>query len=200
MRVYTFLVCVCANVYGMYMYVYTHMSMYPSPLWMWWGGGGTGPRKKYIHIYIYIIYLFMYLYTYIYIHIHCLHKCRQYGVYLPLTPDGHAHFSTSQKPCEHCQKPSYTLWEALCRMTGSRKQNLGFARWGAAYATFANYCTMNKLRLKQYHASWRKQFLCVLRQSYQRKLCLRSDGWWRFGMAPAIFRSCSWTVWCSTLW
>ena len=31
---YTYVVCVCANVYSMYMYVY--MSMYPSPLWMWW--------------------------------------------------------------------------------------------------------------------------------------------------------------------
>ena len=31
MRVYTYVVCICANVYSMYMYVSMHMSMYISP-------------------------------------------------------------------------------------------------------------------------------------------------------------------------
>ena len=96
------------------MCVYTHMSMYPSPPVDVVGGWWYGTKYTYIYIYSYIfiylcIYLSFYTYIYIYIYIYCLHKCRQYGVYLPLTPDGHAHFSTSQKPCEHCQKPSYTL-------------------------------------------------------------------------------------------
>ena len=71
MRVCTFVVCVCANVYGMYMCVYTHMSMYPSPPVDVVGGWWYGTKYIYIFIYIYIfMYLFIFLHIYIYIYIY----------------------------------------------------------------------------------------------------------------------------------
>ena len=54
MCVYTYVICVCANVYSMYMYVYLHMSMYPSPPWMWWRGFGGAVNTRHGTLYIYI--------------------------------------------------------------------------------------------------------------------------------------------------
>ena len=77
--VYTYIECVCANVYSMYVYAWMHLSMYLSPLWMWctwggWGLGGFGGKPPYhmgwvggavntrhwtiyIYIYIYILHI-----------------------------------------------------------------------------------------------------------------------------------------------
>ena len=81
--VYTYVVCVYANVYSMYMYVYTHMSMYPTIPY----GGAVNTRHGTIHIYIYPVYIYIqyiyryiyiciYIYTYIYIYtLYCRYTC-----------------------------------------------------------------------------------------------------------------------------